>query len=64
MKGYKMEHLRELEQLLIERIKNLKQSGKGTKLEWGQLIAYEDILDEVQAKLGTGILDQRKEQND
>ena len=60
--------LKEMEALLIERIKDVKQNinkteGIENKVNWGMLLAYEDVLDEIQAKLGTGYLDQIKRSN-
>ena len=62
------ETLKEMEALLIERIKDIKQKinktkGIENKVNWGMLLGYEDVLDEIQAKLGTGYLDQIKRSN-
>ena len=54
--------LKELEALLKERIKNTQREideseGNEYKVNWGSLIAYEAMLDDIQARLGNGVLD-------
>jgi hypothetical protein len=55
-----MKTLNELEKFIAERINKTGQEineteGIEEKLNWGMLLAYEDMLDEVQTRLGTGI---------
>jgi hypothetical protein len=55
-----MKTLNELEKFIVERINKTRQEineteGIEEKLNWGMLLAYEDMLDEVQTRLGTGM---------
>ena len=61
--------LKELEALLKERIKDThkeinESEGNENKVNWGSLIAYEAMLDEIQARLGNGVLDVKGWGND
>jgi hypothetical protein len=55
-----MKTLNELEKFIVERINKTRQEineteGIEEKLNCGMLLAYEDMLDEVQTRLGTGM---------